>query len=344
MSRPLRVDVEGGWYHVTARGIERRAIYQEKRYYEHFLELLEEMSERYGVEVHAYCLMRNHYHLIIRTPHANASKAIQWLNVSYSAWYNAKLGRVGHVFQGRFGSVLIDNDGAWLLKASEYLHLNPIRTAGMGLGKKENRAEGRGYRKASADEIRGRLEKLRAFNWSSYKAYAGYESSPEWLHTEVILDRSGGKEKYRRQLHLHVSRGMDPEEFECLRGRVAIGAAAFVEQARKLVGKVTKEQPERGFARRLASFEKVVELVERGAVERWVDFGVRRGDVNRDLVMYLARQRSGMTLKEIGERAGGLEYKAVDKAIKRFQVRLQKDKVLRRLVEKCIKTLAIIET
>ena len=82
MARPVRVDVVGGWYHVTARGIERRAIFADGRDHEHFLELLPEMGKRYGVELHAYVLMGNHYHLLIRTPQANASAAIQWLNVS----------------------------------------------------------------------------------------------------------------------------------------------------------------------------------------------------------------------------------------------------------------------
>ena len=93
--------MEGGWYHVTVRGIERRAIFKDKRDHGHFLELLEEMSERYGVEVHAYALMGNHYHLLLRTPRANASVALQWLNVSYSVWFNKKRERAGHVFQGQ---------------------------------------------------------------------------------------------------------------------------------------------------------------------------------------------------------------------------------------------------
>ena len=113
MARPVRVDVKGGWYHVTARGIERRCIFEEGREYEHFLVLLEEMTGRYDVEVHAYCLMANHYHLLIRTPYANASAAIQWLNVSYSVWFNRRRQRVGHVFQGRFSSSLISGEGAW---------------------------------------------------------------------------------------------------------------------------------------------------------------------------------------------------------------------------------------
>ena len=241
MSRPLRIDVQGGWYHITARGIERRAVFHDKTYYRHFLELLEEMSERYGVEVHAYCLMVNHYHLIIRAPNANVSKAMQWLNVSYSAWYNAKRQRVGHLFQGRFGSVLIDGEGSWLLLASVYLH--PVRTRSMGLGKKADRAERSGFKEPGREDVKLRLAKLTDFQWSSYSAYAGYSGKPKWLHTESILSRSGGKNQYREYVQKYITRGYDPAEFECLRARVAIGTRAFMEQSKKMVGKITKEQP-----------------------------------------------------------------------------------------------------
>ena len=131
MARPLRVNVRGGWYHVTARGLERRQIFSSERDHEHFLELLEEMWKRYGVEVHAYALMGNHYHLLLRTPEANASEAVQWLNVSYSVWFNKKRDRWGHVFGGRFASVLIDSEGSWALNASVYVHLNPVRVQGL---------------------------------------------------------------------------------------------------------------------------------------------------------------------------------------------------------------------
>jgi len=321
MARPLRIDVEGGWYHVTARGIERRCIFPARFYYQHFLELLGRMSIRYAVEVHAYCLMGNHYHLIIRTPEANASQAIQWLNVSYSAWFNVKRSRVGHVFQGRFDSVLIDSDGAWLLLASEYLHLNPARTKGMGLGKQGNRAEAGGLTKPTDEEIRRRLDKLRQYEWSSYRAYAGYAGKPEWLHTRRLLARSGSRERYRKAVQGYITRGEDPEEFKRLRGRVAIGTMAFVEGAKKLVGRVTKEQPDRSFAARLVSFEQIVEIAEKETGKKWDEFG-RYGDPRRDLVLYLARMRSGLTLAQIGEKAGGMEYKTVSMAVKRFEEKM----------------------
>ena len=103
MARPYRIDIRDGWYHVMSRGIERRLVFGDERDYGHFLELLEEMVERYGVKLHAYVLMGNHYHLLIQTPHANLSRAMQWLNVSYGVWFNRRRRRAvakglrGHV-------------------------------------------------------------------------------------------------------------------------------------------------------------------------------------------------------------------------------------------------------
>lgn len=344
MSRPLRVDVESGWYHVTARGIERRPIFHARFYYQHFLSLLEAMSLRYGVEVHAYCLMSNHYHLIIRTPRANASQAIQWLNVSYSVWFNLKRNRVGHVFQGRFKSVLIDNNGAWLLVASEYLHLNPVRTRSLGLGKQSNKAESHGLKAPTDEEIVERLTKLRDYEWSSYRAYAGYSPKPAWLHTRRILARSGGRELYRNGVHGHITRGQDPERFECLRGRVALGTAAFIESVKNLAGKTTGEQPDRRFVARAVSFERITATVEHETGEKWEDILAEYGGCTRNLVLYLARLRSGLTLTQIGEKAGGMQYKAVGKAVKRFEELSRKDKTMRALTERCLATLSIFET
>ena len=90
MARPLRINVADGWYHITNRGIDRHRIFDDDRDYKHFLDLLSAMSARFVVRVHAYVLMSNHYHLLIQTPGANASQAIQWLNVSYSVYNKQK--------------------------------------------------------------------------------------------------------------------------------------------------------------------------------------------------------------------------------------------------------------
>src|SRR5689334_14813003 len=126
MARPLRIEHLGGWYHITGRGNERRAIYRENRDREHFCELLAELTRCFALRLHAYVLMDNHYHLMVELQELNLSRAIQWLNVSYSVWFNRRYGRSGHLFQGRFKSVIV-NPEEWGLELSRYLHLNPVR-------------------------------------------------------------------------------------------------------------------------------------------------------------------------------------------------------------------------
>lgn len=344
MSRPVRVDVEGGWYHVTARGIERRPIFMGDRYYEHFLELLEEMVERYGVKIHAYALMENHYHVLMQTPHANASAAIQWLNVSYSVWFNRKRGRVGHVFQGRFSSTLVDGEGSWALSASVYIHLNPVRTKGQGLGKAANRAESKGFVVMDREAVKRRLKKLKDFRWSSYRAYAGYERVPEWLSTAELLERGGGRKGYRRYVQQHVTRGEEPEGYEDFGGKVALGSREFLEKAKGWVKGLTKEQPARHQVTRRATVGMIVSVVERKRGEKWSEFSERHGDWGRELVLYLARKRSGLTLQEIGKALGIREYKTVSRAVQRFESSLPSQRVKRQMVKECINELSQVET
>jgi REP element-mobilizing transposase RayT len=323
---------------VAARGIERRTIFQDRRDHEHFVALLGAMRERYGVEIHAYVLMGNHYHLLIRTPQANASAALQWLNVSYSVWFNRRRGRVGHVFQGRFTSVLIEGAGSWALWASVYLHLNPVRTEALCLGKAANRAASRGLAALDREAVVRGLRALRAHRWSSYGAYAGYVSAPKWLTTEELLDRAGGRAAYRRYVQQHVTRGETPEGYEDLKGRVALGSQAFLAQVKDWVGRVTKEQPAR---------REVLKRVRVGdglRGERWEAFADRHGDWGRDLALYLARQRTGLPLREIGLAVGMEEYKTVAAAIKRFGDSLAQDAARRKAVRLCLRELQNMET
>ncbi len=329
---------------MTARGIERRAIFADNRDHGHFLELLPEMVERYGVELHAYVLMGNHYHLLIRVPQANASAAIQWLNVSYSVWFNRKRGRVGHVFQGRFSSVLIDGEGSWAMSASVYIHLNPVRTKRHGLGKSANRAESRGLVPLDREAVQRRLKALRAYRWSSYGAYAGYGPVPDWLMTRELLERCGGREAYRKYVQQHVTRGDAPEGYEDFGGQVALGSQAFLAKVKGWVGRVTKEQPDRGQLLKRVSPADVKKVVEQVRGESWLDFADRYGDSGRDLALYLARRRSGLTLGELGREFGITEYKTVAAAINRFEKSLETDSSKRKIVKRCLHEMQKVET
>ena len=108
MARAVRVNIRGGWYHVTTRGTERQVIFGDEAGYQHLLDLMEGMVERFRVRLHAYVLMPNHTHLVMETPEANLSAAMQWLSTSYSMWFNRREGRVGPLFQGRYKAILFE--------------------------------------------------------------------------------------------------------------------------------------------------------------------------------------------------------------------------------------------
>src|SRR5947208_13493613 len=170
MARPLRVERAGAWYHITARGNERKAIYRDKRDYQHFCELLAETVERFRWRLHAYVLMPNHYHLLVQTSEPNLSASMQWLSVSYSVWFNLRHRRSGHLFQGRFKAIVVDA-AVWGLALSRYVHLNPVRIGRFGLNKSARTAARRGgIAKPEASLVRERIARLRAFAWSSYRA------------------------------------------------------------------------------------------------------------------------------------------------------------------------------
>lgn len=110
MARPLRIEYPGAFYHVTSRGNERKAVFKSRRDREKFLEYLESASERYGAIIHIYCLMDNHYHLLIETPAGNLAQIMQHVNGAYTTYFNVKRKRSGHLFQGRYRSILIEAD------------------------------------------------------------------------------------------------------------------------------------------------------------------------------------------------------------------------------------------
>ena len=325
MARPLRVDVRGGWHHVMARGLERRVIFADEREHGHFLELLETMVKRYGVRVHAYVLMENHYHLLLETPQGNLSRAMQWLNVSYGVWVNRRRGRVGPLFQGRFRDVPVDGDGAWALLTSEYLHLNPVRVKGLGLDKRGRKGEGMGIA-PSLELVQARLEALRGHRWSSYPAYAGYAAKPEWLTCEELWRRAqqgalSPTASYRRQVEEPLKGGV--EEIlsfgERLKGALAVGSESFMAKLGRLVRGDRRTQPAVRRWQRLRPFRTAMAAVEAVKGERWEAFCDRHGDCGRDVALWLGRQHCGLTLAELGKEAGGISSVAVGAAIRRVE-------------------------
>jgi len=339
MSRPLRIDLPHGWYHVTARGLERRAIFKVDRDRVHFLELVGAVVERFGVVVHAYVLMDNHYHLMVETPAANLSQAMQWVNVSYSVWFNRRRGRVGPVFQGRFKAVVVEAE-AYAVELSRYVHLNPVRVKQLGLAKATQRRQqaGLGTETPAGDVVKERVRRLRGYRWSSYRAYVGLERGREWLVTSRVLALLGGgtaragREKYREFVEAAAREGLAENPWERLAAGLLLGGSEFVERMRQLAKGNMQQQPALRALQRRCGIADVIRCVEGMKGERWEGFCDRHGDWGRDVVLLLGRKLCGLKLRELAELVGAQNEATIALAVKRVAVLVEKDAALREWV------------
>jgi len=206
--------------------------------------------------------------------------------------------------------------------------------------KKRNHGEARGAgEKPSKEMIASRLKRLRGYRWSSFRAYAGYGKTPEWLRTGEILKRAARtkaerQQAYREQTREKVKRGMDEGGFERFKDVVALGGAEFVELVRQQMGEPHRETENRWRGKHEVEFDAVVAAVEKlkgEAIEAW---GRRYGDTGKWIVLTVASRRTRLTQRELGRRMGGMDYSAVNVGLRRFEARLKRDRTLRRDVAK----------
>jgi len=210
MARPLRIEYDGALYHVTSRGNERKPIFKDDSDREIFLDILYKVNKRYNWICHAYCLMDNHYHLVIETPDGNLSKGMRQLNGVYTQTFNKKYRRVGHIFQGRYKAILIQKE-SHLLEVCRYVVLNPVRA-------KATRSIG-------------------DWKWSSYLATAGKNKSRPCLTTDWILGQfAKQKRTAEKKYEEFVEAGIGEKGiWEDVKGQSILGNDEFVE---KLIGYV----------------------------------------------------------------------------------------------------------
>jgi putative transposase len=310
MARPLRIEFPDAFYHVTARGNERRDIFRDDRDRQRFLGYLESSVSRYKAVVHVYCLMSNHYHLLLSTPAGNLSQIMRHINGGYTTYFNKRHDRAGHLLQGRYKAILVEAD-PYAGELSRYIHLNPVRAG-----------------------IAGRPE---GYPWSSYAAYIGKTVPPNWLTIDWLL-RYFGKKKgearraYRFFVEAAAGKTEDPLK-EAVAGLI-LGRIEFVEEIRERF--LGKRQRERDIpSLRELTKTSVSRIIEEAGKEFQDEAGLAR-----KAAIYLSHQYSGRSLREIGELLA-LGESAVTQASRRFESVMKESRTLRRRVERVRKTLSL---
>jgi len=310
VARPLRIDFPGAYHHITTRGIAGHDLFVTDADREAFLRRLAEAHERWEVLIHGYCLMSNHLHLEVGTPRGELSRAMQWVLQSYAAHVNRKYNRTGHLFQGRYKSVLVEAESR-LHELTRYIHLNPVRA---------------GLTAHPAD-----------YRWSSYRSYIGLAECPAWLETAGTLGRFGTTrpEQVRRYRQFVESGAPEDPLREVVYGAV-LGSRGFVERITKALAE-RRADPNIARLAQAAPRPAVQAIFEAVAQRYGIEAGLlrrksaRRNDA-RDVAIYLARHRWGVPLAQIGEFVGGLGPAAVSLAHRRIAERLPRDAALRKRV------------
>lgn len=290
MARPLRIEYPGAFYHVYSRGLERREIFRDQKDYEKFLRILSEIQKKSSFLCHSYCLMPNHYHLYLETPGIGLSKIMQEISGRYTQSYNRRYKRVGPLFQGRYKAKLIDRD-SYSMQLSRYIHLNPVKA------KLSVRPEG--------------------WRWSSYAAFVGKAGKDLFLETGWLLKQVGGRKEFER-FTLNGSKDFWDPLASSGRGPV-LGSEGFVEKIKAHLGKREKDSSLTGL-RELKKDERVKE------VERCIKGFECDERVRNKLLLYALRRYTGLSLKEVGGKVGGMKPIAVSQAVRRIALEGQRDK------------------
>lgn len=311
MARPLRIEYPGAFYHITARGNERKDIFKSVRDREQFLSYLESATERYHAVIHAYCLMNNHYHLLLETPSGNLSQIMRHINGAYTTYFNTKRRRSGHLFQGRYKGILVEAD-EYAKELSRYIHLNPVRA--------------------------GVAEKPEMYEWSSYAAYIGKKEPPDWLAREFILNSFGTKTAKAQRQYRQFVEAASEESASPLRdvvGSLILGSDAFVRAIRDTYlkdRKVDRDVPAMRELKAETSAEEIAEAVDRAFKED--------AALARKVKLYLYHTHTAQSLRQIGTRFG-ISESGVSQASRRMSVRLGHDSRLRRRISAIIDELAL---
>ena len=314
-ARPLRIEYAGALYHVISRGNEQRPIVTDDIDRRKRLDWLRRTVETYGWRLHAFVLMGNHEHLFVETPEPNLSAGMQYLNGSYTGYFNRRLGRAGHLFQGRFKAHLIDERGYFQV-VSRYIHLNPVRAG-----------------------IVGRPQQ---YPWSSYAGCVRAAETLDWVTYErVLLDFGPGsvavcRRRYVRYVEAGVHEPAPSPLADAVEGLI-VGSEDFIKRIRGLLSKRAADRavPALDRLRVRPAMESVAALVLRrlgSGSEQWTT-GRRSDSGGRALAAYLCRCRYGYSCTEIAATLGFVSVSSVSRSVQHVEANMSSYRRVLREIE-----------
>ncbi len=316
MSRPLRISFNNAVYHITARGNRKEKIFYSNDDKRIFLQKMDQTFLKYSFLCYAYCLMDNHYHLFIKTSLGNISQGMHYLNASYANYFAAKYKTNGPLFQGRYKSLLVDEEN-YALALSSYIHLNPLRA--------------------------GITKNIDEYTWSSLLDYLGKgKKELKKLDTQFILTQLHNnliqsRAIYKRYILENLT--MDFPVKDIYRG-IALGKESFIKKIEskiKLVGKnreiqTTKYQDSYSPEEIIQKVSQAFNLTKGEVLKK------QRGNLYRQITLYLIKRYSSLSLKEIGK-IFDMDYTAVSQATKRFEDKIRKDNKIRTKLDSVLELL-----
>lgn len=315
MARPARIEYEGAFYHVMNRGNRRENIFLDDNDRQKFYEILGNVENRYGIIIYVFVLMSNHYHLLLETPFGNLSRAIQRLNGDYALYFSKRHKMPGHIFQGRYKAMLVEKD-AYLLELSRYIHLNPFRAGVVRIPEEYKWSSLPGY-------LTGKIKLPFKLQW-------------EWILSTFGKRRNVAAKKYLEFINEGIGEEKNPGE-EADRGWI-LGSNEWVEELIERWGNFPSNE--------LSGVKPINRRVTIDEIERLIckEFEIGEGDIKnqtynkiaRMASMYLVVNYCGLTLKEAGQRYGGISYSAVGKAVSRFRDRIAKNPRLNKKIKQIL--------
>jgi REP element-mobilizing transposase RayT len=319
MSRPLRIKYPNAWYHILNRGRRKELIFIDKKDYDRFIDLLKDTSEQWNLRIAAYCLMPNHYHLLVQTPDANISRCMRHIDGVYTQRFNRHHECDGSLFRGRYKSILVDAD-SYLLQLVRYIHYNPLKA--------------------------GLTNRIDRYLWSSHRGYLSKAQKWNWLYKDFVfsmLPKNKGDrlKNYRQFISMeeksNISKVLDKKKWPAM-----LGSADFITKVKEkfFSGKINVEVPQsRELAPNPYQIQKIV--CEYYRIDKRRLFSSRRGIFNepRNTAIYLTRRLRGDSLKQIGAHFQLKKYSSVSSIIERMNEAIAKDKKLRNRIEKLITVL-----